>query len=187
MVARLSVLQLFPAFAVAAARNDPPLSSERAWAPPNLPNYERELGGSETGSRVMINPRKVYNLAELIDIAERNNPERGSGALSLGRRSDIGVSLAFDITRRPAKGAPMLSVINPTALPALRIAGAFFLVINLIGIVYIFRNRHRFFGRDPNVTEDIPAVRKLRVEVILIPWFFLTTLLVILLIYLWMQ
>ena len=40
MVARLSVLQLFPAFAVAAARNDPPLSSERAWAPPNLPNYD---------------------------------------------------------------------------------------------------------------------------------------------------
>ena len=26
-------------------------------------------------SRVSINPRKVYNLAELIDIAERNNPE----------------------------------------------------------------------------------------------------------------
>ncbi len=75
MVARLSLLQLFLAFAVATARNDPPPSSERAWAPPNLPNYERELGGSEAGSRVTINPRKVYNLAELIDIAERNNPE----------------------------------------------------------------------------------------------------------------
>jgi len=75
MVARLSLLQLFLAFAVATARNDPPPSSERAWAPPNLPNYERELGGGEAGSRVTINPRKVYNLAELIDIAERNNPE----------------------------------------------------------------------------------------------------------------
>src|SRR6476620_1630237 len=39
MVARLSLLQLFLAFAVATARNDPPPSSERAWAPPNLPNY----------------------------------------------------------------------------------------------------------------------------------------------------
>ncbi len=29
----------------------------------------------KAASRVSINPRKVYNLAELIDIAERNNPE----------------------------------------------------------------------------------------------------------------
>ena len=32
---------------------------------------------------------------------------------------------------------------------------------------------------------DIPAVRKLRIEVVMIPWLVLTTLLVILLIYLW--
>jgi outer membrane protein TolC len=76
MVARVSLLQLFLAFAVATARNDPPPSSERAWAPSNLPNYERELRGSEArSSRLTINPRKVYNLAELIDVAERNNPE----------------------------------------------------------------------------------------------------------------
>ena len=75
--------------------------------------------------------------------------------------------------------------INPTALPALRIAGMFFLVINLLAGAYIFRNRHRFFGRDPNVSDDIPAVRKLRIEVILLPWLVLTTFLVFLLIYLW--
>ena len=79
----------------------------------------------------------------------------------------------------------MLALINPAALPALRIAGTFFLIINLLAIVYIFRNRHRFFGQDPNVSDDIPAVRKLRVEVVLIPWSVLTALLVILLIYLW--
>lgn len=43
MVARLSLLQLFLAFAVATARNDPPPSSDRAWSPPSLPNYERDL------------------------------------------------------------------------------------------------------------------------------------------------
>ena len=79
----------------------------------------------------------------------------------------------------------MLALINPEALPALRIAGTFFLLINILAFIYIFRNRHRFFGQDPNVTDDIPAVRKLRIEVVLIPWFVLTTLLVILLIYLW--
>ena len=75
--------------------------------------------------------------------------------------------------------------INPAALPALRIAATFFLIINLLAGAYIFRNRHRFFGRDPNVSGDIPAVRKLRIEVILFPWLVLTTFLVVLLIYLW--
>jgi hypothetical protein len=79
----------------------------------------------------------------------------------------------------------MLASINPAALPALRIAATFFLVINLIGGTYIFRNRHRFFDQDSNVDNDIPAVRKLRIEVVMIPWLVLTALLVILLIYLW--
>src|SRR6266446_5417909 len=77
---RVITLQLLLAIAVANGRNDPPPSSDRTWSPPNLPNYERELAGqrfnnAEGTSRVSINPRKVYNLAELIDIAERNNPE----------------------------------------------------------------------------------------------------------------
>ena len=79
----------------------------------------------------------------------------------------------------------MFALINPTVLPALRIAATFFFIINLLGGVYIFRNRHRFFDRDPNVDDDIPAVRNLRMEVVMVPWLVLTTLLVILLIYLW--
>ena len=53
----------------------------------------------------------------------------------------------------------MLALVNPAALPALQIAGMFFLVINLVAGAYIFRNRNRFFGRDPDVSDDIPAVR----------------------------
>jgi hypothetical protein len=51
----------------------------------------------------------------------------------------------------------MLAVIKPEVLPALRIAGMFFLIINLLGGAYVFRNRDRFFGGDPNVSDDIPA------------------------------
>ena len=82
----------------------------------------------------------------------------------------------------------MLAQINPTVLPALRIAATFFFIVNLLGGVYIFRNRHRFFDRDPSVDEDedIPAMRKLRVEVVMIPWFVLTTLILILLIGFWL-
>jgi outer membrane protein TolC len=44
--------------------------------PPKLPNYERDLAGYRSNeARVSIDPRKIYKLAELIDIAERNNPE----------------------------------------------------------------------------------------------------------------
>jgi len=62
---------------VAHARNDPPPSSERSWAPPALSNYEAELAERRFNKTegVSINPQKVYNLAELIDIAERTNPE----------------------------------------------------------------------------------------------------------------
>ena len=83
--------------------------------------------------------------------------------------------------------APIHDVLalNPVALPALRIAATFFLIINLIGGTYIFFNRHRFFDQDSNVDNDIPAVRRLRMEVVMIPWLFLTTLLLILLIYFW--
>jgi len=80
MSVRLLGLQLFLAIAIATARNDPPPSPDRAWLPPGLPSYEHELAGQrfeslEGAPRVAINPRKVYNLADLIDIAERNNPE----------------------------------------------------------------------------------------------------------------
>jgi hypothetical protein len=79
----------------------------------------------------------------------------------------------------------MLALINPAVLPALRTAATFFLMINLIGGTYIFRNRHRFFDQDSNLDNDFPAVRKLRIEVVMLPWLGLTTLLVILLINLW--
>jgi hypothetical protein len=74
----------------------------------------------------------------------------------------------------------ILGVINPAAVPALRIAGALFLIIYLLAGAYFFRNRHRFFDRDPRVDDDNDATRHIRIEVVLIPWLFLTTLLVVL-------
>jgi outer membrane protein len=77
---RVITLQLLLAIAVANARNDPPPSSDRTWSPPNLPNYERELAEypsneGQGSSHVSISSRKIYSLAELIDIAQRNNPD----------------------------------------------------------------------------------------------------------------
>ena len=81
----------------------------------------------------------------------------------------------------------MLAGINPAALPALRIAATFFFVIYLLFGVYLFRNRRRFFGRDPSVDNDIPAVRHMRVEVVMIPYLAVTTLILVLLIRFWID
>jgi len=81
----------------------------------------------------------------------------------------------------------MFALINPVALPALRIAATFFFLIYLAGGAYLFHNRHRFFGRDPNVDGDIPAVRHMRAEVVLIPWFSVATLILVLLIRFWIE
>jgi hypothetical protein len=78
-----------------------------------------------------------------------------------------------------------LALINPTALPGLRIAATLFFVIYLLFGAYIFRNRHRFFDRDPKVDNDIPAARHVRIEVVLIPWLVVTTLILVLLISFW--
>jgi len=81
----------------------------------------------------------------------------------------------------------ILGVINPAAVPALRIAGALFLIIYLLAGAYFFRNRHRFFDRDPRVDGDNEAVRHIRIELILIPWLGVTTLLLVLWVGLWIN
>src|SRR5258707_9432037 len=65
---------------IAFARDEPPPSPVRPWAPPALPRYEGELRQyqpTEAERRYLpaIDPRKTYNLAEQIEIAQRSNPE----------------------------------------------------------------------------------------------------------------
>ena len=73
----------------------------------------------------------------------------------------------------------MIALINPVAVPALRVAGAMFLITSLLAGAYIVRHWRRLFGRDPQVEQDIEAVRHMRVEVVLIPWLSLTMLVLI--------
>src|SRR5438270_2511156 len=62
------------------ARDDPPPSPVRPWAPPALPRYEGELRQYEPTQAERryypaIDPRQTYHLGELICIAQRSNPE----------------------------------------------------------------------------------------------------------------
>ncbi len=71
-----SVVATVPVFGGASA----PPSPDKPWYPPQLHEYEKKLAHREVGERpsgtpIAIDPEKVYDLPELIDIAERTNPE----------------------------------------------------------------------------------------------------------------
>jgi hypothetical protein len=67
-----------------------------------------------------------------------------------------------------------LATIDPSALPALRVAGALFVIIHLLGAAYIWRHRRQLFGPDSSAPGDRPAIRQLQAIVLGIPWLFLT-------------
>jgi hypothetical protein len=69
-----------------------------------------------------------------------------------------------------ANSALMVAVIEQAGLPALRVAITIATVLfGAIG-VFIFRRRHQFFDRDPNVENDLPVARHNRFEEILFVW-----------------
>jgi outer membrane protein len=73
------LLALFVGFAACANDAAPP-SPERSWSPPGLDKYgeqltNKDLYAKQDAMSVAIDPEKAYDLPELIDIAERSNPE----------------------------------------------------------------------------------------------------------------
>jgi hypothetical protein len=80
---------------------------------------------------------------------------------------------------------PIVAAIEQAGVPALR--GAFSiaaLVFVLVGIV-ISRKRHQLFDRDPAVVSDEREVRADRIQLIVLVWGVLTTLIVGVLIDVW--
>lgn len=64
----------------------------------------------------------------------------------------------------------LLGVIQPAGLLAMRIFGTIALVgFATIGSV-IYRRRHQLFDRDPDVLNDTPGVRHIRLELVTIVW-----------------
>ena len=81
----------------------------------------------------------------------------------------------------------MIALINPDALPALRIAGALFLIVNLLAGAWAWRHRRQLFGPDSTVTGDRPAIRQLQAIALGIPWLFVTFRLLYLWVGLWLS
>lgn len=77
-------------------RNTPP-SPSRPWASPDLPRDSADLvqreHANEPSTEVSVDPEKTYELPELIDIAQRTNPETRV-AWERARQAAIAVGLA---------------------------------------------------------------------------------------------
>ena len=65
-----------------------------------------------------------------------------------------------------------LANIDPVALPALRIVSLIAVLIFAVAGTYVFRHRHQLFDRDPQIiqVEDSPAIRHIRLELVLVIW-----------------
>ncbi len=79
----------------------------------------------------------------------------------------------------------MMAQIEQAGVPALRIAFTIAVMVFLFGGYLIFRRRHQFFDRDPNVPNDVPVVRHNREEAILFVWGGLTLVLLSILYQVW--
>src|SRR5262249_39134746 len=88
----------FASICTASAQHSAPPSPEKPWQPPGYKGYQAEL--ERAGKRVdgeqkqsILDPEKVYDLADLIDIAERVHPETRA-AWERARQAASAVGLA---------------------------------------------------------------------------------------------
>jgi outer membrane protein TolC len=78
-ICALAIVSLAAALPALAGDRAPPSPNE-PWNPPQLHEYETQLAHENFGEKtnavqMEIDPEKIYNLPELIDIAERSHPE----------------------------------------------------------------------------------------------------------------
>ena len=78
-----------------------------------------------------------------------------------------------------------IAAIQQAGVPALRVAFTIAVITFLCAGILIWRRRHQFFDRDPDVDNDVPVVRHNREEVILSVWTGLTLVLVSILYEIW--
>jgi len=73
------VLSLLSSIGSAAggSKDSAPPSADRPWSPPDLPAHQAELQSRRVDSpgSALVDPRKLYHLPELIDLAQQLNPD----------------------------------------------------------------------------------------------------------------
>jgi hypothetical protein len=73
---------------------------------------------------------------------------------------------------------PIIAAIEQTGVPALRGAFSIAALVFVLAGILIFRKRHRLFDRDLTIVNDEREVRDDRIQLIVLVWGGLTTLIV---------
>ena len=73
---------------------------------------------------------------------------------------------------------PIIAAIEQAGVPALRGAFSIAALVFVLAGILIFRRRHQLFDRDPTVENDEREVRDDRIQLIVMVWGGLTTLIV---------
>jgi hypothetical protein len=79
----------------------------------------------------------------------------------------------------------MTAVIEQEAVPALRVGFTLAVIFLLFVGILVWRRRHQFFDRDPDVDNDVPVVRHNREEEIVLVWSGMTMVLLFILYQVW--
>jgi outer membrane protein TolC len=117
VVVALGTTLLGACAAMRPLENAPP-SAARPWSAPDLPAYSTALTETEHArapAPVSVDPHKTYDLSELIDVAQRTNPETRV-AWEHARQAAIAVGLA-EGTYYPALVAAATGAIAHVPLP----------------------------------------------------------------------
>jgi len=64
----------------------------------------------------------------------------------------------------------LIAVIEQPGVPVLRVGFTLAVIVFLLAGVFIWRGRHQFFDRDPNVENDERVARHNRVEEVVFVW-----------------
>ena len=77
------------------------------------------------------------------------------------------------------------AVIQQAGVPALRVGFTLGVIFFVFVGIFIWRRRHQFFDRDPDVDNDVPAARHNREEEIIFVWSGMTMVLLFILYQVW--
>jgi hypothetical protein len=77
------------------------------------------------------------------------------------------------------------AVIEQEGVPALRVGFTLAVIFLLFVGILVWRRRHQFFDRDPDVDNDVPVVRHNREEEIVLAWSGMTMVLLFILYQVW--
>jgi hypothetical protein len=80
---------------------------------------------------------------------------------------------------------PVIAAIEQAGVPALRGAFSIAALVFVLAGILIFRKRHQLFDRDPNVENDVREVRDDRIQLLVMVWGGLATLIIGVLIDVW--